>query len=58
MQITIKINKIDLTCVEVVEAIQRSRLAAKDYSPLMPKEKGKLADINGNTIGSWETIED
>jgi hypothetical protein len=58
MRIQINLSRHELTCVDVVEAIQRSRLNARDMTPFQENETGVLRDINGNTIGFWLTSPD
>lgn len=55
MRIEINIDKINLTCIEVVDAIKRSRLNANDNTAFLAYETGIIHDINGNNIGSWKT---
>jgi len=57
MRIEIHIGGSQLTCVEVVEAIKRSRLNANDNSPFTHGETGIIHDAKGNNIGGWETTE-
>lgn len=57
MLIEIHVGGSQLTCVEVLDAIKRSRLNANDHTPFLPDETGIIHDINGNNIGSWKTTE-
>jgi hypothetical protein len=57
MLIEIKIGGSQLTCVEVVRAINHSRLNADDHTPFAPGETGIFRDTNGNQIGTWKTTE-
>jgi len=57
MLITIHIGGSQLTCVEVLEAIKRSRLNADDHTPFQPGETGLIRDSNMNVIGGWGTTE-
>lgn len=57
MRIEIYIDGSQLSALEVVEAIKRSRLNAADHDPFSSGETGIFRDINGNAIGGWKTVE-